>query len=549
MADFPTQPEQKRVDRALSAHEGMNTRNAPWLLTDNELADSENMLVSKLGVITRRGGVQAFGGRTDAPGGLAPYVEPDGDQKFAAIWGNLLYSSQGDSAWDQIATGASLVSGLLHDIVAARINADLSFAVCSVEQNAEADRSKLLLYNIASDSYTQATLAPRCITAQQNRIFAAEEDSLFWSGIGLPASFTLASSLLVEPGLGGQITALYPTRDEAPRLVIFKDRMTLIFEPRWGSSSAYIPTAGDALDTINSRIRVLSPSIGCVATRSVVEVPGFEDGDVFFLAHDGVRALRRSATDSHSGPGQPITWKIPDTIARVNFSQIDKAAASFFDNAYHLALPMDGAATNTHVLRFDLENRAWTVHKIGCHDVREARLGSTSRFFLQSNRTGGDTSVTNASGDDLFQVYQLFTGDIDPGGNEIDWAFTTRGFTGENTLDRRKNWISAHWKVSSTATTFVGVSYKHDLKAVQPGYSGAIIGSEGSIVLGVDPLPWDIAPTSIRTWQANLADQNPGFVLQMVLHSITNASDFGKPSFYMTQVDSFIGPDFFESDV
>jgi len=48
MADFVQNPE-KEQQRVLSLHEGTNSRNVPWLITDNSAAYIENMLVNSLG--------------------------------------------------------------------------------------------------------------------------------------------------------------------------------------------------------------------------------------------------------------------------------------------------------------------------------------------------------------------------------------------------------------------------------------------------------------------------------------------------------------------
>lgn len=544
---------QETLERTVSLHEGVVSRQQPWLLNENQAADLENMLVNKIGLIQRRGGTLAFGGRPELPGGLGTYHTPTRAQFFVSIWGNLAYKSQGDSGWAQVASAASMIPDLLHDFQPMRIGAQLGVAWCAVERITATDpstvRSKLTVYNAFTDTVTQASLFPRCFATFQNRIWAGDGDTLHWSELGGPASYSTSNNLLVEPGLGGEITAILPTRSDTPALVVFKESLIAVLAPRWGSAGNLIPVAADALSTLNSSLRVINANVGCVATRSLASVPGTDEGDIFFLARDGVRSLQRSATDSVSGAGKPISDTIPDWISRINFTVAHRAAGTFFDNAYHLAVPFDGSASNTHILRYDTITKGWSLFRLGARDIRNADLGAAERFFLQHSARQGDSSVTNAVTDATLphQVYQLFSGNLDPGAATIEWAVLSKAFALED-FSRQKKWNDFSMAIDAESTAVVELQTRVNLGAFETAATDTIPPGLGSVILGVTPLPWTGAGTTVRQRQYGLADVDPGYFLQMRLSSVTNSSSYGKISVYFQQLGGFIQQRKHESD-
>jgi hypothetical protein len=550
MGDFPKLP-QREQERFISGHQGVNTRILPWLLPDDQVADIENMMVDRFGRVDRRGGTTAFGGRPELPGGFGSYVDTAGDEFFLANWGNKLYSSQGDAGWAQVATDASLVPDQLHQFVPVRVGASIAVAVNTCEKTTTP--SLLHIYDVGADAVTHASgVAPRCIGAFQNRIFAGDGDQLLWSEIAQPGAFSdPTNSILVEPGIGGQITSIFPTRETAPRLLIFKDELIAVFEPRWGSSGAFIPTAGDALDTVNSTLRVLNPRTGCVATKSVAEVAGFEDGDILFLSKDGVRAIRRSATDAQAGAGRPLSWSVPDYVNRINFSAAHRAVASVFDNAYHLAVPMDGNISNSHILRFELETRGWTIHQIGARDLYSARMGSSNRIFLQYPDRTDDTSVTEAVTDATLphQIFQLFSSsNLDPAAERINWKYISKGIV-LGDITREKRWQGLKLHVSAAATAFVQIGVRNDRMPLETTQTDTILGTTaGAVVLGQTPLPWQSSGDKMQQYAYDLTKVDPGYVLQVELSSITAASDTGRLCLYVLEVDGYPQQLKFESD-
>jgi hypothetical protein len=544
---FPREPD-IQVERTMSLHEGINTRLVPWNLSENSAVSIENLIINEFGQRVRRNGAKAFGGRSDAPGGMAAYSDKDFTEFLAAIWGGALYKSTGNGGWDQIASGASLATGRLHDFVQSRVNANvgLSFATC-VQTT---DRSQLTTYDVTADAMTAASLYPRCLTFFQNRLWAGDEQTLWWSNINNPAGFSTGNTLLIEPGLAGHITAIVPARDTTPKLWIFKHESLLLLEPHWGSSSALIPAAGDALDLIQTSLRVLSKGAGCVATRSAVWVPGVEGSDMFFLGNDGVRSLRRAESDEQSGAGFPISWNAKAAVDRINFAHADKAAAAVFDNGYHLAVPLDGATENTHILRYDILSQAWSLHWWQGQDLRTAQLADKQKLFFLNNFRAGDTSVTSADTSPTaapYQVYQAYTGQLDAGGSNIIFEETSRGYVLGEPL-RKKRWDAVTFLMNAGATSSYEIQYNRDLNGWNTLTTDIIGGRTPSIIMGVSPLPWQLGNGNFIRRSYDLSALDPAYMLQIRLSGFSGATDVGAITVYSQEVKGYLADDVFERE-
>jgi hypothetical protein len=394
----------------------------------------------------------------------------------------------------------------------------------------------------------------RCVEFFQNRAWIGGNraagngaQDVYWSEIGSGLGYSAGNSLLIEPGVGGEVTALVSTREETPRLIVFKDQAIAILDPRWGSSSALIPSAADALDTINSSVRILTKGAGCIATRSAAWVPGNEGADLFFLAADGVRSLGRAENDVVAGAGLPISWNAKGIFDRVNWTVAHKAVASVYDNAYHLALPLDGATSNTHVARYDLFTQAWSLHTWQAHDLRIFQLGDEELLYMQYNALAQDCSSTGLAGDPVYQIYRCYDGSLDPGATNILATEESKSYIFQEPF-REKRWMDFTMNVASADTQALEVAYRVDLGPWTTLATDIIQGAAGSIILGGSPLAWNDADTLIRKKQYSLLDVEPGYSLDMRLSTITNDTSIGQVTVYLTEVAATLLEDRFESD-
>lgn len=546
----------------MSLHGGSVQRNVPWLIEETQGVQVQDQEINTLGARSRRRGAKSFGGVMGqaVPGGMGGYTDDSFDEFLVAIWGSSLYNSDLDGGWAQQASSASMVSGLLHDVILGRSGGNLSYLAATCERVTDTTvglggRSQLVVYDIEAGLETQASLAPRAIAVFQNRCFYGEDETVGWSEIGALADYSDTNNLLVEPGLGGEITAIIPARDTDPKLWIFKEDSVFLFTPRWGTDSAIIPGAGDALDTINSSIRVLSRGVGCIATKSAVWVPGAGQSDVFFLANDGVRSLQRAENDVQTGAGFPVSWPIKAWVDRINFTQAHRAVAAVFDNAYHLAVPLDGAIDNTHVLRYDIDGKAWTLHSWEARDLSSFKVNTVDRLWMQSGIPAGDTSVTQAETDvsnHSYMVYSLFSGDLDPSTDVTNptrpqMLEESRSYTLQEPL-RKKRWDKFTIELSSAETSALEVAYRADQGPWNVVTDMRVVGTADSIIFAVDALPWVSSDETIRRQTFNLSDIPPSYHLQIRLMTTSGATESGRPFIYFSEVNGHVLSDEFAND-
>ena len=541
------------LDRQLSGDKGADSRQASWLLDQRTVADVLGLRIADVGKFTRNAGSAARGGVIGSPqGGMVEFIDGQANLRFTSMWGQKAYKSSGGADWTQIATGASF-SDHLYQAVPGRVNGSRCLGFVAVED--DTGRGPFVVYDVQNDavipSQVTAVTNPRCCAFFQQRYWLGSGDNLYWSEIAESASFSESNVIGAEPGLGGTISAIVVARDATPRLYVLKDEAIMLLEPRWGSSSALIPTAGDALDFVSTNFITLSVGAGCVATKSVQWVPGNQKADVLFLAQDGVRALSRAEQDSQTGAGFPESYGILSWVNRINFDAAHKASAAVFDNAYHLAVPLDGATDNTHILRRETAGGAWSLIDLEARDMKAFRLGSGHRLFFQNNFTTFDTSVTDSSTDSLYQVYRAYSGAFEnPGATHVHFSLTTRAFVGEDPK-REKSWQELSYLISASDTcsleifTRVNLGQWNSLATLVVGGTGG-----GDVILGQTPLPWGVSSSVARRQQHDLSQLEPGESLQVRFDSVTGVSlDRGRFVMYMVDVKALDLPDRFETEM
>jgi len=466
------------------------------------------------------------------------------------VWDDKLYRTLGSGIWENIATDCSLVTGQLHQIVKSYHAGEPAIVAASCSKATSLSEginghTKLVVFRNNTADSTNVSYAPHCICSFQGRIFGGEVEQIRWSNVADLATFGANDSLLVEPGVGGRLTALVPARDSKPMLWVFKEKAIFMFEVRWGTpgTGGLIPSGADALDTVNSSIRPLSVGTGCVATKSAIWVPGEEGADLFFLSDDGIRTLSRAENDVQQGASFPLSYDIPTWIARINWTYADLASAATFDNAYHLAVPFDGAKENTHVLRYDLRTKAWSLWELPMRDLTVGNLGSSAKLWGVPPFATVDTSVTGAvtaAEDTPHQVYRLLTGTYDPSTDATNpvvpqFQEESKAFALKDPLVKKK-FDRFTMQLSSADTSFVAVEYRIDQGAWASITETFIPGSSDTVTLGVDPLPWTGTSERIRRYTWNLSDYDPGYIIQFRISSVAGATEVGKPTIYMQEL-------------
>jgi hypothetical protein len=121
-------------------------------------------------------------------------------------------------------------------------------------------------------------------------------------------------------------------------------------------SNRYV--TGEALSN-DSYVRTLATDIGCSARKSVVQAAG----GVFFLSDNGVYFLQPQPASAESMKlltmADPISAPIDDVIQRINRNYAHRAVATYWNNRYYLAVPLDSSVDNNAVLVYNFILRQW----------------------------------------------------------------------------------------------------------------------------------------------------------------------------------------------
>ena len=545
------------VVKTVSLHGGMADRDAPWVIQDHQAVLIENMESNKPGQRIRRRGVESIGAASSvstvrAAAGLFPFFDSDLNQDvLMGVWNSRLYMLPGNSQVIEKASGISLTQNLHQASRGVWQTRDAIYInQAQYDYSSVSLASLLMVYDLFQRSSQHSSMSPRCSTWFQGRLWVggnslAEDDStLWWSGLNDGMNYSLTNSVRIEPGRGGALTAIVPVRSGTPVLMVFKERLVAKFEMFWGSSSALIPGAADALDTIKSNVQVVADNIGCVATRSVQAVPGAQAGDIFFLAHDGFRAITRSADDKVAGSSLPISAVIQGTIDRVNFSRIRRATSAVWEQKYHCAVPLDGALFNTHVLTFDLITNAWFLNTWEAEDLTPCRLRQNAdTMWMQYGALTTDSVSTGLT--QGWHVFRTFTGSVDPTGVPVKYQEVSKAYT-MGTFDARKKftWFGIHaYNVTATCPMLVSIRLDNDIwqaagTVVIPKAGGTVV------ILGQTSLPWAAGPNGMHMQKLGLEDFQPGYMMQVRIGQ-TSTTDWSVPTVIQTSVAArFIDPEF-----
>ena len=521
--------EQPQAEHIRHVQQGMNDSDEVHLLPEGMAEHIENLEIEKAGARRRRNGVVDIGGRADTPNGMWNMYETVLEQDaLFGHYGGKIYIAPGAGLLQERASGVSLTDSL-HYGIPGRYDGRLSTYVIQSAQN-DSDMTltshlTILKDTVGStnDNWTQVSMAPQCACWFQNRFWVGlssyggqSYETLWWSELGDGGAYSANNTLQIEPGIGGNIVQLLPMRGFNPLIVVFKRTAIATIEPTWGSSSSLVPQAADALDTIKTNIRLISHKIGCEAPLSVQYVPGAPGGDIYFLARDGVRALTRANDDTISGVSKPLSHPIRDLIKRINFKYTQKIVSAVWDNKYFLAVPLDGATENTHLLVFDLQNPGWKVETWSPKALVSTRMtDEVDRLWMQYNTITADCSISST--ESSYHIFKAYVGLAEPGGDPVIYDEKTRALSFNDIL-QKKRWdeMAISFRNDATETCTMGIMYNIDHRGWVTAGSAVFGSAPGSeVVMGETPLPWGVNTTAVRVWKMSLADAPPGYFIQL----------------------------------
>jgi hypothetical protein len=202
----------------------------------------------------------------------------------------------------------------------------------------------------------------------------------------------------------------------------------------------------DSIDIKTSSQNLITPDLGCVARQTVLKV-----GDkLMFLSDNGVYALNFQDLYNLRGQDMPLSESINETMARINKDYAHKAEAVYHDNRYYLAVALDDATENNHLLIYNFLNKEWeSIDYVNSPTWNYRRMlvagDGDQRGVYTVNSRGGVHRIDGA-----LDAYDNVVTQI--GGSPIKLAvegdMTTRSITGGSI--ERKKWKSYDLHIESS---------------------------------------------------------------------------------------------------
>lgn len=196
-------------------------------------------------------------------------------------------------------------------------------------------------------------------------------------------------------------------------------------------------------DLTTAKVQLLTDEVGLLARKSIVQV----GNQVLFLSDNGVYGMNFIDLYNLRGNDVPLSESINQTIKRINKEHASKATATYFDNKYYLAVPLDNSTQNNALLIYNFLNKSWeAIDTVGAKDVNGETITpfEFSNLLVAGEGTKRAIYITNDDGG----VHQLEVHDdgidkvfTDIGGAQknvrVNGSATTRMFT-FNQIDRKR---------------------------------------------------------------------------------------------------------------
>lgn len=388
---------------------GVNTRILASKIGDNQATMLQDVDLNIAGQRSKRGGSTAIANDvSNLPvKDLANFIRQGyADYLIMNEGTNLLSWKVGDATWTNIKNnltnttyGATILakeSGLSpDDVIIYQNGTDNPFRI-HIDTG-----GTVAIQDLGNTAGTGTDSPPKSLVMcwYGNRIWVLSNDQLFFSDAydtDYSTSFDTTTNWYRIPV--GEARALVPTRDTGI-IVLGKEAV-------WGIAPSATPAATD-------QPQPLTTSYGCVAGKTACVV----GDDVYWLAQDGVRALKRTVQDKlQTGASYPLSYAMKDEIDSINWAYVEKACAVYFDNRYLLSLPTGSSTYNNTALVYfpainawvtwTLRAGSWALHTVSGEQklyYGDSNNGLVSEMFSGTTDNGDTITMVEEHRDEDFQ--------------------------------------------------------------------------------------------------------------------------------------------------
>lgn len=307
---------------------GLNTQESGITISNGFALEATNCIIDKFGRIGSRKGwsklnTSAFTGNVRA---IAEYTKSDGTLEILYAANNKLFRLEDDYTSTEL-TDADATNITITDDDWQIITYN-NYAVF-VQQG-----HQMVYYDGSGDTYNEYSSAPgsttpSCGAACFNRVWVADDHTVYWSKILEPQSFSGTGTGYLD------IREIFGEDDTVTAITAYNNRL-VIFGRR---NIAFFAGAEDPTGTGFMMVDHIK-GIGCVARDSVQNV----GSDVVFLSAEGVRTIGRTIQEQSSPIGD-VSRNVRDEIVQYVDGESEyriKSVYSPTDAFYLLTLPATG---------------------------------------------------------------------------------------------------------------------------------------------------------------------------------------------------------------
>ena len=195
-------------------------------------------------------------------------------------------------------------------------------------------------------------------------------------------------------------------------------------------------------------IKEITREAGLVARRSVVTI----GNEIFFLSDNGIYGAEFGDLYNLRGSKLPASESIQPVIDRINWQYAEDSVATYYDNRYWIALPLDSSRVNNTILVYNLLNGGWesvdTINDSAWDIQNLIAAGSGDDRGLYAVTSLGGIHELDVRDDDVDRI--AIQAGVDPVAVDIDSYVTTRGYTGGTETRKRFREFELHVESSSS---------------------------------------------------------------------------------------------------
>lgn len=336
----------------------------PSVVPPDALWQSRNVTIDESGIIQVAPGFSSIMASL-GPGRIQGATEAFGFLFF--VWNNTLYKADQDGNVTQIGTGigasptdpVTLVrwtSGgaeILYVFTGNGIYSSDGTTVSLVTPYTPAagEQANILRAEDGSQNLQSVPAKSRLVVLRVStgqRLAVSDGSNTIWLSEPLNAAYYPANQFINLPADGGHITGL---SERYGALIIYRDRDI------WAYFKA------DETDTSSPGPVRQDPSVGCVAPRSIVNVPGI--GEVFLGGPQGVvdnvYALQGVAAIENQVRAVPVGDDIKKQLIEACKYGVEDAVGIYFDRQYRLSIPQNLGEDRTFHLSLLQQTPGWFV--------------------------------------------------------------------------------------------------------------------------------------------------------------------------------------------